>query len=103
MRRKSYTRRRFITSSAALAATISAPFVRGAHAGGKLSVGFWDHFVPGANKASDEVIQEWAAKEKVEVQIDRWSGAKSTLIPAAEALAKSGHDILFMTSWLPHQ
>jgi ABC-type glycerol-3-phosphate transport system substrate-binding protein len=105
MRRMSYTRRRFVTSSAAtaFAATISAPFVRGAHAAGKLSVGFWDHFVPGANKASDEVIQEWAAKEKVEVQIDRWSGAKSTLIPAAEALAKSGHDILFMTSWLPHQ
>jgi ABC-type glycerol-3-phosphate transport system substrate-binding protein len=105
MQKQSFTRRRFIRSSAAttFVTAVSAPFVRGAHAAGKLSVGFWDHFVPGANKASDEVIQEWAAKEKVEVQIDRWSGAKSTLIPAAEALAKSGHDILFMTSWLPHQ
>ena len=31
---------------------------------------FWDHWVPGANKASTDLVNEWAEKEKVEVQID---------------------------------
>ena len=41
-----------------------------AHAAGKLSIGLWDHWVPSANAASKALIEEWAAKEKVEVQID---------------------------------
>ena len=54
MKRKIFTRRRFIATSAAASATIiAAPFVRTAHAAGKLSVGFWDHWVPGANNTSD--------------------------------------------------
>ncbi len=52
------------------AALISAPFVRTAHAAGKLSMGFWDHWVPGANKASTDLVNEWAEREKVEVKID---------------------------------
>jgi hypothetical protein len=68
-----FTRRRFMAASAAASTTtmIAAPFVKTAHAAGKLSIGFWDHFVPDANKTSDALIQEWAAKEKVEFQIDR--------------------------------
>ena len=58
------------TTAAASATAIAAPFVRTAHAAGKLSIGFWDHWVPGANKASEALVEEWAAKEKVEVQID---------------------------------
>ena len=103
MKRKPLTRRRLLaTSSAACAATIASPFVRTAHAAGKLSLGFWDHFVPSANKTSDALIQEWAAKEKVDVQIDRYTGNKALLTLAAEAQARTGHDILYMTSWLPH-
>src|SRR5262245_16234111 len=102
MKRNMFTRRRFMATSAAASAMIAAPFVRTTHAAGKLSIGFWDHFVPGANKTSDALIQEWAAKEKVEVQIDRFTGNKALLTIAAEAQAKSGHDILYMTSWLPH-
>jgi hypothetical protein len=34
------------------------PYVRGAHAAGKLSVGFWDHWVPGANTASQKLCEE---------------------------------------------
>ena len=52
------------------AALITAPYVRTAHAAGKLTMGFWDHWVPGANKASTDLVNEWAAKEKVEVSID---------------------------------
>ena len=59
------------------------------------SIGFWDHWVPGANKASTDLVNEWAAKEKVEVTIDYIpsQGNKNLLTIAAEAQAKSGHDI----------
>jgi ABC-type glycerol-3-phosphate transport system substrate-binding protein len=83
---------------------ITAPYVRGAHAAGKLSIGFWDHWVPGANKASTDIVNAWAEKEKVEVQIDYIpsQGNKNLLTIAAEAQAKSGHDILAMPTWQPH-
>ena len=71
MSRKKLSRRQFVAATALTsAALITAPYVRGAHAAGKLSIGFWDHWVPGANKASTDLVNEWAAKEKVEVQID---------------------------------
>src|SRR5690349_21799962 len=99
------SRRQFVTATAATSAVmITAPYVRGAYAAGKLSIGFWDHWVPGANKTSTELVQEWAAKEKVEVQIDYITsqGNKLLLTIAAEAQAKHGHDILAMSTWWPH-
>src|SRR5215467_8327142 len=98
------SRRRFVASTAALStAFVAAPFVRGAYAAGKLSVGFWDHWVPNANGATETLIREWADKEKVEVQIDfiTSQGNKLLLTTAAEAQAKSGHDILAMGTFLP--
>jgi ABC-type glycerol-3-phosphate transport system substrate-binding protein len=104
MKTKWLTRRRLLaTSAAASTFAITAPFVRTAGAAGKLTIGLWDHFVPIANKTSDELVQEWAAKEKVEVQIDRYTGNKALLTLAAEAQARAGHDLVYMTSWLPHQ
>ena len=97
-------RRRFVAGTAAAsAALVAAPFVRGAYAAGKLSVGFWDHWVPGANAATETLIKEWAEKEKVEVAIDfiTGQGNKLLLTTAAEAQAKSGHDILAMNTFLP--
>ena len=49
--------------------------------------GFWDHWVPGANKACTDLVNEWAAKEKVEVSIDYITsqGNKNLLTIAAEA------------------
>ena len=104
MKKTRMTRRRFVATTAAASATmIAAPFVRTANAAGKLSIGFWDHWVPGANKTSEALVQEWAAKEKVEVQIDYITsqGFKNLLTIAAEAQAKSGHDILAMPTWWP--
>src|SRR5215218_7558220 len=104
MTRKKLSRRQFVAATALTsAALITAPYVRGAHAAGKLSMGFWDHWVPGANKASTDLINEWAAKEKVEVSIDYIpsQGNKNLLTIAAEAQAKSGHDILAMPTWWP--
>src|ERR1700737_2798487 len=62
------TRRRLVQTAATVA--LAAPFVRGAPAAGKLAVGFWDHWVPGANDTLTKLCQEWAAKEKVEIAID---------------------------------
>ncbi len=98
------SRRRFVaTTTAVSTALVAAPFVRGAHAAGKLSLGLWDHWVPGANKATEDLIKDWAAKEKVEVTIDfiTSQGNKLLLTTAAESQAKSGHDVLAFSTWLP--
>ena len=105
MSRNKLSRRQFVAATAMTsAAMITAPYIRGAHAAGKLSIGFWDHWVPGANKASTDIVNAWAEKEKVEVQIDYIpsQGNKNLLTIAAEAQAKSGHDILAMPTWWPH-
>ena len=97
MTRRTIGRRRFVTSTAALSsAMVAAPFVRGAYAAGKLSIGFWDHWVPGANEAAEAVAKAWAEKEKVDLSIDfiTSQGNKLILTAAAEAQARSGHDIL---------
>src|SRR6478609_8207375 len=103
MRTPKLTRRKFVGTTAAAATMIAAPFVRTAGAAGKLSIGYWDHWVPGANKATQSLTEEWAAKEKVEVQIDYIpsQGNKNLITIAAEAQAKSGHDIFAFPTWEP--
>lgn len=105
MSRKKLSRRQFVAATALTsAALISAPFVRSARAAGSLTMGFWDHWVPGANKASTDLVNEWAAKEKVEVSIDYITsqGNKNLVTIAAESAAKSGHDIMAMPTWWSH-
>jgi hypothetical protein len=51
--------RRTVVKTAALATTaLAVPFVRGAYAAGSLSVGYWDHWVPGANEPLRKLSQE---------------------------------------------
>lgn len=105
MKKLRMSRRRFMATSAAASATlIAAPFVRTANAAGKLTIGFWDHWVPGGNNASKALCEEWGAKNKVEVQVDYITsqGHKNLLTISAEQQAKSGHDILAFPSWQPH-
>jgi ABC-type glycerol-3-phosphate transport system substrate-binding protein len=80
---------------------IAAPHVRRAHAAGRLSIGLWDHWVPGANDVALQIIREWGEKEKVDVSVDfiTSQGNKLLLTIAAEAQAKSGHDIMEFTNW----
>ena len=101
MLKSKMTRRRFLAATST--AVIAMPYVRGAHAAGKLSIGFWDHWVPGANKASQDLCEQWAAKEKVDVSIDYITsqGNKNLLTIAAEAQARSGHDIFAFPTWQP--
>ncbi|MBV9836372.1 MAG: extracellular solute-binding protein [Alphaproteobacteria bacterium] len=103
MASRKVTRRFVAKTAAASTALIAAPFVSGVHAAGKLTLGLWDHWVPDANKASQALIDEWAAKEKVEVTVDYITsqGNKLLLTIAAESQARSGHDILALSTWLP--
>jgi len=64
------TRRTVLRTAALATTTLARPFVRGARAAGKLSVGFWDHWVPGANEPLEALCREWAEKEKVELKVD---------------------------------
>src|SRR5258708_9559902 len=96
------SRRRIVAAGVTLG-LVAAPFVRSAHAAGKLSVGLWDHWVPNANDATSTLIKEWAEKEKVDVTVDfiTTQANKLLLTGAAESQAKSGHDVLAFTSFLP--
>jgi hypothetical protein len=95
------TTRRTVLQTAAAAPLLATPFVRGAHAAGKLAVGFWDHWVPGGNEPLEKLCREWAEKEKVDIKIDfiTSNGDKDLLTAAAEAQAKSGPDIMQLTAW----
>src|SRR5215468_1435867 len=102
MASRKFTRRRFIHSTAAAAtAALAAPYIRTSHAAGSLAVGFWDHWVPGANDTLTKLCNEWAAKEKVDIKIDYITsqGSKILVTIAQEAQAKSGHDILSLPTW----
>ena len=96
------TRRKIVAgSAAATAAMVAAPYARTAHAAGKLEVGMWDHWVPGANAEVEKIIKTWAEKEKVDVKIDfiTSQGNKLLLTVVAQAQSKSGYDVIYLPSW----
>src|SRR5689334_914834 len=95
--------RRSVLKTAALgsAAVITAPYVSGVYAAGTITMGCWDHWVPGANKTLDKLCKEWGGKNKVDVHIDYITsqGEKDKLTAAAEAQAGTGHDIMSHRDW----
>ena len=95
--------RRSLLKSAALgsAAAIAAPYVKDSYAAGSLSLGVWDHWVPGANNTLTKLCNEWGAKNNCEVKIDYITsqGEKDKLTAAAEAQAGTGHDIMSHRDW----
>jgi ABC-type glycerol-3-phosphate transport system substrate-binding protein len=101
MTQSTITRRALIAGAAAGAATLAAPWVRGAHAAGKLTVAAWDHWVPGANDTMTRLCAEWGARNHVDVQIDYLTsiGRKNEVTASAEAQAGVGHDITAHPTW----
>jgi ABC-type glycerol-3-phosphate transport system substrate-binding protein len=95
--------RRSLLKSAALgsAAALAAPYVKSTYAAGSLSLGVWDHWVPGANATLIKLCNEWGAKNNCEVKIDfiTSQGEKDKLTAAAEAQAGTGHDIMSHRDW----
>jgi len=93
--------RRGVVAGGVAAGLVSAPFVRSANAAGTLTIGMWDHWVPGANDVQSAIIKEWADREKTEVKIDYITsqGNKLLLTLGAESQGGSGHDIMEFTNW----
>jgi ABC-type glycerol-3-phosphate transport system substrate-binding protein len=92
------------TINLAAAAALPLVHIRSAGAAGKLSIGFWDHWVPGANDVMQKQVNAWASKNKVDVNADfiTSSGGKLALTPAAETQAKAGHDVMTFFTWDVH-
>lgn len=96
--------RRQALALGAAATALPLVHIRTAGAAGKLNIGFWDHWVPGANTVMQKQIQAWADKNKVEVTADfiTTTGGKLQLTPAAETQAKTGHDVMTFITWDVH-
>jgi ABC-type glycerol-3-phosphate transport system substrate-binding protein len=90
--------RRSALKLGATAAALPLVHIRTAGAAGKLSVGFWDHWVPQANPVMQQQVAAWGEKNKVEVTAD-FTSANLQVTGAAEAQAKAGHDMFTFLNW----
>jgi hypothetical protein len=99
----SFTRRQALKTGAA-AAALPLVHVRTGHAAGKVSIAFWDHWVPAGNDAMKKQCAAWGKKNNVDVQADFITsmGNKNILTIAAEAQAKAGHDVEQFPNWEVH-
>jgi ABC-type glycerol-3-phosphate transport system substrate-binding protein len=94
------TRRRAMQITTAVTA-LPLVHIRTAGAAGRLSIGLWDHWVPGGTEKMRQQVQAWADKNKVDVTADfiTSQGNKLLVTAAAEAQARSGHDVLPFFQW----
>ena len=96
--------RRGALKLAAASTALPLVHIRSGRAAGKVSIAFWDHWVPSGNAVMQKQVDAWAAKNQVEVQADfvTSNGSKNLLTIAAEAQAKTGHDIQTFPTWEVH-
>jgi hypothetical protein len=61
----------------------------------------WDHWVPGANDVLAKMCQDWGEANNVDVTLDFITsiGFKNQVTAAAEARARTGHDIFALPTW----
>jgi ABC-type glycerol-3-phosphate transport system substrate-binding protein len=98
--KSSVTRRNALKIGAA-ASVLPLVHIRSGRAAGKVSIGFWDHWVPGGNDVMQKQVNDWAQKNQVQAQADfiTSTGNKLQLTGVAEAQAKAGHDALAFFNW----
>jgi len=101
---KRISRRRALRTAAA-ATALPLVHIRTAGAAGKLSLAIWDHWVPTGDAALKKLVDAWAEKNKVEVQLDFLTaiGEKINITMAAEAQARTGHDVYAFDMWTVHE
>jgi hypothetical protein len=99
--RRPVTRRSALKIGAA-AAALPLVHIRTAGAAGKLSLALWDHWVPTGDVAMKQLVDAWAETNKVDVQLDFLS-ANLIVTRAAEAQARSGHDVFAFDQWAVQQ
>jgi ABC-type glycerol-3-phosphate transport system substrate-binding protein len=104
MTRARHVSRRGALKLGAAAAALPLVHIRTAGAAGKLAIGFWDHWVPAGNDIMQKQVNAWADKNKVEVNADfiTGNGNKLLMTGAAEAQAKTGHDVYTFYNWEVH-
>jgi ABC-type glycerol-3-phosphate transport system substrate-binding protein len=97
--------RRQALKTAAAASALPLVHVSTAGAAGKLSLALWDHWVPTGSPALKKIIDAWAEKNKVDVQVDFLTsvGEKINITMAAEAQAATGHDVYAFDMWTVHE
>src|ERR1700727_2279686 len=89
----------------AAASALPLVHIRTAGAAGKLKMALWDHWVPTGDAAMKKLVDAWAEKNKVEVELDFLTaiGNKINITMAAEAQAKTGHDVYAFDMWSVHE
>ncbi len=104
MNRSHKISRRNALKLTAAASALPLVHIRTAGAAGKLAVGFWDHWVPAGNDIMQKQVDAWAAANKVDVNVDfiTGNGNKLLMTGAAEAQAKTGHDVYTFYNWEVH-
>lgn len=97
--------RRGALKTAAAATALPLVHIRTAGAAGKLSLAIWDHWVPTGDASLKKLVDAWADKNKVEVQLDFLTsiGEKINITMAAEAQARTGHDVYAFDMWTVHE
>ena len=64
-------RRNFIkTAGASGAVTLFAPYVKTSISAGRLNLGLWDHWIPGANDVLEKIVVTWGKNNGVDIKID---------------------------------
>ncbi len=98
------TRRNALKLGAA-ATALPLVHIRTAGAAGKVKFALWDHWVPAGDEAMRKIVAAWGEKNKVEVELDFLTsvGNKIQITMAAEAQARTGHDIYAFDMWTVHQ
>ncbi len=88
----------------AAATALPLVHIRTGHAAGKVKVGFWDHWVPGADVIMKKQVEAWGKKNNVAIEIDfiTSNGNKLQVTAAAEAQAGAGHDMMTFGTWDTH-
>jgi len=102
MKKKLYSRRKFFRKVLlAGSGAVAAPYIKTATSAGKLSLGLWDHWIPGANDVLKNIIISWGENNGLDIKVDfiTSQGNKLLLTAQAESRAKTGHDIFSMPTW----
>ncbi|MEJ0016244.1 MAG: extracellular solute-binding protein [Acetobacteraceae bacterium] len=104
MTRRSRISRRNAIKLASATAALPLVHIRSGRAAGRLSVGFWDHWVPAGSEMLRKQCEAWAARNQVDIKVDFITsvGNKLLLTQAAEAQAGTGHDVLHFSQWEIH-
>ncbi len=99
------TRRGALRAGAGVATgtVLGAPMVHAQGSAGSLRFAFWDHWVPGANSALQQLAQRWGEQNRVNMTLDfiNTTGNQLQLTIAAQAQARNGHDGISLLPWDP--